>query len=88
MDVENDDVIDGRGFMNSHAIYEAKNPNSIDDAKKIGENFLNVYEMEDTRLKDGVDIDDIFSASTLHRYFNMECNNESRSPFNNGKMSP
>ena len=44
--------------------------------------------MEDTGLQDGVEIDAILPASTIHQYANMECNNESHPPLMNGKMSP
>ena len=43
--------------------------------------------MENTGSKDGVDIDIILSASTLHQYENIEYNNEHHKNFMNGKIS-
>ena len=40
-------------------------------------NSPNVTKIEDTGLKDGVDINDIYPVSTLHQYINMKCNNVS-----------
>ena len=74
--------------MNSHALYEAKNNNSIDCTKKRDVNVPNISEMEDTGLQDGVDIDAMLSASTLFQYSNMEFNNESNSTFINSTTSP
>ena len=69
--VENDDVSGGYYFMNSHTLSEANNHNSIDYTKKRDGNVSNVSEMEDTELQDGVDIDVMLPASTLHQYSNM-----------------
>ena len=73
-------------FMNSNTISEAKNLSSIDSTNKKYGNITNVSEMEDTGFQDGVDIDDMSSASTLNQYVNMEFNNESNHPLINGTM--
>ena len=85
--VENRDVSGGHSFMNSHTLSEANNQNSIDYTKKRDGNVPNISEMEDTGLQDGVDIDVMIPASTLHQYANMEYNNDSHFPFMNGKRS-
>ena len=42
--------------------------------------------MEYNGLQDGVGIDVMFPASTLHQYENIELNNDSKSPFMNVKI--
>ena len=44
--------------------------------------------MEDTGLQNGVEIDAMFSTSTLRQYVNMGYNNESHSPLMNVNISP
>ena len=65
-DVENGDVSGGHCFMNFCNLYEAKNLSSMDAAKKMNGNVPKLSQMEDTRFQDGVDIDAVLSASTLH----------------------
>ena len=74
--------------MNSHTLYESNIHNSKDSTNKRDGNVPNIYETVDTGLQDGVDIDAMLSASALHQYANMECNNESQTPLINFKMSP
>ena len=57
--------------MNSHTQYEANNMSYLDYIKKRGGNVPNVSEIEDTVLQDGVDIDAMFSGSSLHKYYNI-----------------
>ena len=61
--------------MNSHTVYESNKLSSLYSENKIDENVTNVSEMEDNVLQDGVDIGDIFTASKILQYENMECNN-------------
>ena len=68
--VENGDVSGGHFFMNSHTISEANNPSSVYSTNKRDGKFPNVSEMEDTGFYNGVDIDAMFYASTLHQYPN------------------
>ena len=51
-------------------------------------NLPSVYYKEDTGLKYGFDIDIMLPEYTINQYTNMECNNCSRYPLMNGKMSP
>ena len=74
--VENGDVFVGHGFMKSHTISEANNRDSVDSKNKRGENVTNKSGMENSVLQDGVYVDAMLSASTLHQYANMEFNNE------------
>ena len=59
-------------FINSHTLSEEKNPNPIDSTKKRDGNIPNVSEMKYNVLKDGVDIDAMLYASTLHQFDNTE----------------
>ena len=61
-DIELFYVSGGIFLMNIHNISETKNHNSIVYTKKRDGNVTNVSEMEDTRLQDCVDIDDMLST--------------------------
>ena len=74
--------------MNSLNLSEANNKNSTDSTKKRDEKFPNVSEMEHIGSQDGVDTGAMLSASTLHQYVNMGCNNISQYHLINGKISP
>ena len=58
--------------MNSHTVSEANNHKYIDYTKKSDENTHSIYEMENTWLNDGVDINVVLPSSKLHQYANME----------------
>ena len=64
-------------LMKCHTISEANKPSSLYSTNKMDRNSPNVTKIEDTGLKDGVDINDIYPVSTLHQYINMKCNNVS-----------
>ena len=70
-DVKNVDVSDGHFFMNSHTLSEENKPSYLDSTKKSYGNIPNVYEMEDTELYYGVEIDAIYSISKLHKNSNI-----------------
>ena len=74
--------------MNSHTLSEANNWSSIDSTNKRDGNFTNVSKTEDIRFQDGFDIDYMLSGSTLPKYYNIECNNESHYPLINCTMPP
>ena len=78
--VENCDVSGGHYFMNSHNISEAKKHNNIDSTNKWDENSPEVSEIENTGLQDGVEIDVMLPASTIHKQTNIECNNDYQTP--------
>ena len=63
--VKNGDVSGGHCFMNYYTLSEANNHNSIGYTKQSGENVINIYEIYDTGLQYGVDIDVIIHASKL-----------------------
>ena len=66
--------------MKFHTLSEAEINNYMDYKLKKEKNNPNLSEMEYTRLQDDVDIDYVLSSSTLHKYSNMEYNNESTIP--------
>ena len=74
--VENGDVSGESCFMNSHTLYEATKHISVYSTEKRDRNVTNVYEMEDTGLKDGVGISVMLDTFKLHQYANMELNND------------
>ena len=86
--VENGDLSSRFFLINHHTLSEVNNNNSIDSTKKRDGHFPNVSEIEDTGLKDGVDIDAMLSVSTNHQYSNTELNNASNSHVSNGTISP
>ena len=72
MSVENGDVNVGYCYINSSTGYFIRNHHSIDYKNKRDEISANRYLRENNGLPDGVDIDDVLSASSLNQYFNME----------------
>ena len=84
-DVKNCDMSGVHCFMNSNTLYKANNNNYVDYTKKSDQNTPNRYEIENTGLKDGDDIDVMLSTSTLNKYANMEYNNENHPTLVNGK---
>ena len=62
--------------MNTHTISEAREQNFIDSTNRSDEITPNISETENNGLQDGVDIDVMLPASTLHQYANMEYKNE------------
>ena len=74
--VENGYVSSGNFYMNRHTLSEVDNHNYIYSRNKRDENSPKLSAMEDTGLQNGVDIDVIIPASTLHQYPNMQYNNE------------
>ena len=79
-DVKSGDMSDEHCFMDSHNISEAKKHNNIDSTKKWDENSPEVSEIENTGLQDGVEIDVMLPASTIHKQTNIECNNDYQTP--------
>ena len=63
--------------MKIQILFKAKDKNSVNYTKKRDGHVTNLYELEDTRLQDGVEIYAMIYASTLHQYYTMELNNES-----------
>ena len=57
--------------MNNHTLYEGNNHNPIDSTNKMGGNFPKKFEMADTRLQVGVDINFMLPEYTIHQYTNM-----------------
>ena len=82
--IDNGDVSGEHCLMNSQNLFESMKKNYIDSTKKRAVNVPNVSEIKDNGLHDGVDIDVMLPASTLHQYVNMECNNDSHCALMNG----
>ena len=68
---KNGAVSGGHCYIISHTVSESKNHNPY-ILEKRDENTHNIYEMENTGMKDGVEIDVMLHASTIHQYFNLE----------------
>ena len=86
MGVENFDVNGGNCYMNIITVFEANNHNSIYSTKKIDEIYPYRSEIENTGLRDGVDIYAVIPLSTLNLYANMEYNNKHHKLLINGKF--
>ena len=58
----------------------------MDSKKQMEGNFHKVCKMEYSVLQDGVNIDVMLNASTLHQYSNLEGNNDNNYLLMNGKI--
>ena len=67
----NGDVSGGHCYSNIQTVSESNNHKSIYSTNKSDKSTHNRSEMENTVLQDGVDIDVMLLASTLHQYVNM-----------------
>ena len=72
---KNVDVSGGHCYMNNHTKYESKEHNYIDFTEKSDESTPNRTETENTGLQEGVDIDVVLLASTLHLNIKIYYNN-------------